>query len=568
MHADDKAHNVTMVVCMKDHEVFDVDAFNNATGNKLSLNLTSEGIVFEITKRLDGNGDNRATSTIYSKCWGNPWRVQTPTNIQWRCRGGNVQRQRMLPNIEDCEVSLEYWCLLPVLLPVSTRHCLVQWSGLWPNWVTGDAVHNVKQRTFRKGHNFQNLFHSDQVNYSQRIDPSCDRLTVATIHYNNKTWYNHFGVRHSLVSSNLKQHYFWHLSSDSKVSKTWNGRMGNAAEETHREKLTAGCVEQKTKNLFVRQSPMSIVWEGNKMKMLSDYDLKGPWEKRFWRRIARECNSLYRDIIGCTEQRLVTAIEERRIGDNFTIYEMIPSLPSMDYSHNPQMDIETFILAIGAHSSRPGSDSLSTPGCPVDGTEPRKTAPVVAVASQATSLMTTRSASLTWNYKWRKFGKPLTKWRRKLDTLEMVKEWGPMSMMRWWTWRTKWRAWTMNPGVRIVGTVAVLMPAEMSSSKWILFSRRYWVVSGTSSEFILIQLREFHVTPNHPLQMIPDLIFLFVIRLVELPLRTVGTLGGLSIAEPIWASYEGRKHNHDHKSEDPSYILNTNHRKTCLITDK
>ena len=93
---------------------------------------------------------------------------------------------------------------------------------------------------------------------------------------------------------------------------------------------------------------MSIVWKGNDLKMLSDNDLKGPWEKKFWRRIARECNSLYRDIIGCTEQRLVTAIDERRIGDNLTIYEMIPSLPSMDYSHNPQMDIENFILFIFA----------------------------------------------------------------------------------------------------------------------------------------------------------------------------------------------------------------------------
>ena len=41
-----------MVVCMRDHEVFDDGAFNNATGNNLSLNLTSEASSLKSLREL------------------------------------------------------------------------------------------------------------------------------------------------------------------------------------------------------------------------------------------------------------------------------------------------------------------------------------------------------------------------------------------------------------------------------------------------------------------------------------------------------------------------------------
>ena len=117
---------------------------------------------------------------------------------------------------------------------------------------------------------------------------------------------------------------------------------------TSREKLTADCVERKTNEIFRCRSPMSIVKEGNGMKILSIGDLENTSRKKYWRKIARECNNMYTNTTGCTEQRLVTAIDERRIGENFTIYEMVPSLPSMDYSNNPQMDIEDLLIFIGS----------------------------------------------------------------------------------------------------------------------------------------------------------------------------------------------------------------------------
>ena len=149
---------------------------------------------------------------------------------------------------------------------------------------------------------------------------------------------------------------------------------GNCSEGDSREKLTAECVQNRTRDAFVRQSPMSIVKTGNDMMMLSNSDLEKKSWKRHWRKIARECNNWHQNITGCTEQRLITAVDERRIGDNLTIYEMIPSLPSMEYSHNPQMDIENFILFIFAILSTGFGFALYT--ClPCRWDRTRKTAP-------------------------------------------------------------------------------------------------------------------------------------------------------------------------------------------------
>ena len=52
IYADYKTLNMTLVVCMRDHDVFDEGAINNATSNNLSLNLTSEASSLKSLREL------------------------------------------------------------------------------------------------------------------------------------------------------------------------------------------------------------------------------------------------------------------------------------------------------------------------------------------------------------------------------------------------------------------------------------------------------------------------------------------------------------------------------------
>ena len=62
-----------------------------------------------------------------------------------------------------------------------------------------------------------------------------------------------------------------------------------------------------------------------------------------------ECNKLVFEEMECDEHRLVSSIDERRQGDEFTIYELIPKEQHTRIEYTPSMDWETlveFILTV------------------------------------------------------------------------------------------------------------------------------------------------------------------------------------------------------------------------------
>ena len=107
--------------------------------------------------------------------------------------------------------------------------------------------------------------------------------------------------------------------------------MGNAAEENHERYWLLNALRTGLESPLAVSHRCQSSWKEDELKMLSNSDLKTRGRKRAWRQISRECNKLYMNITACTDERLITAVDERRIGDNLTIYEMIPPLPSMEY---------------------------------------------------------------------------------------------------------------------------------------------------------------------------------------------------------------------------------------------
>ena len=70
---------------------------------------------------------------------------------------------------------------------------------------------------------------------------------------NNKSWYNHFGVRYSLVSNDKLDH-IWHLSPRQQSVQNMERPYGKCSGGKSRELLTAECVENRTRISFGRQS--------------------------------------------------------------------------------------------------------------------------------------------------------------------------------------------------------------------------------------------------------------------------------------------------------------------------
>ena len=206
-YADDKAHNVTMIVCMRDHEVFDEGAFNNATFNNLSLDLTSE------ESSLKSLSDLMAMATTEQL-------LQFTPNVEEildACKlrqtlSGDVGLETF--NGKEC-----FRKLATVKFLSNTDVCFrfdfpYPQGIVWFNEVAFDPIESLVMRSitfnkklFDKVTTFKIFFTLERSTISRELirAVTADRGYDPT---NNKTWYNHFGVRHSLVSSNEKQIHF------------------------------------------------------------------------------------------------------------------------------------------------------------------------------------------------------------------------------------------------------------------------------------------------------------------------------------------------------------------------
>ena len=124
--------------------------------------------------------------------------------------------------------------------------------------------------------------------------------------------------------------------------------------------MFADCVSKQTYETFGRRSPMSFIRNGNDQTILSELDLKDEWKKNKWEKILRECHDKTEHIKECKDVRVVTSVDERLVGVNFTISELIPTDPSLEFTHDPEMDIPAFLILIATILSTGFGFSLYT----------------------------------------------------------------------------------------------------------------------------------------------------------------------------------------------------------------
>ena len=95
---------------------------------------------------------------------------------------------------------------------------------------------------------------------------------------------------------------------------------------------------------------MSFIIDGDDHKILSVSDFHDDWEMKAWKEIVNECHEVTNHIKECDDVRVVTTVDERLAGqgNNITLVELAPANASFEYIHDPKMDIETFLLLIGA----------------------------------------------------------------------------------------------------------------------------------------------------------------------------------------------------------------------------
>ena len=105
---------------------------------------------------------------------------------------------------------------------------------------------------------------------------------------------------------------------------------------------------------------MSIIGNGNDQTILSKSDLEDKRKKKKWEKILRECHDKSEHIKECNDVRVVTSVDERLVGDNFTISELIPTDPSLEFTHDPEMEIPAFLILIGTILSTAFGFSLYT----------------------------------------------------------------------------------------------------------------------------------------------------------------------------------------------------------------
>lgn len=112
-----------------------------------------------------------------------------------------------------------------------------------------------------------------------------------------------------------------------------------------KEEKISNCVADKFKTLMAdRLSSGTMHYETNQLnhRMISKSFLEENDDKqKEFVEVYDECNNLVSEEMECDEHRLVSSIDERRRGDGFTIYELIPKEQHTRIEYVPSMDWET-----------------------------------------------------------------------------------------------------------------------------------------------------------------------------------------------------------------------------------
>ena len=150
------------------------------------------------------------------------------------------------------------------------------------------------------------------------------------------------------------------LQVTEKNVKAWPHR--KCSEELSKENELAACLSRETNKNFQKHSPMSFIIDGDDHKILSVSDFHDDWEMKAWKNILNKCHEATDHIKECDDVRVVTTVDERLAGqgNNITLVELVPANLSFEYIHDPKMDIETFLLLIGAILSTGFGFSLYT----------------------------------------------------------------------------------------------------------------------------------------------------------------------------------------------------------------
>ena len=134
------------------------------------------------------------------------------------------------------------------------------------------------------------------------------------------------------------------------------------SEKLSKETELAACLSRETIGNFQKRSPMDLIHDGDNLKILSVSDINDKWEMKAWKKIVDKCHEMTDHIQECKDVRVVTTVDERLAGQDTTItlVELVPANESFEYINEPDMDIESFLLLIGAILSTGFGFSLYT----------------------------------------------------------------------------------------------------------------------------------------------------------------------------------------------------------------
>ena len=196
-----------MVVCMPDHKVFDAVAFNNATGNKLSLNLTSEASSLKSLHELMALATTaqllQFTPKVEEVLYECKLRQTSSEHVGLETFDGKGCSEHIIINkfLSNTDVCFRFRFPLPK-------------GSLLFNEVAFDPFESrvmrsitFNEKLFEKVTTFKIFF----TLFKSTVFRELIRAVTADRGYdpiNNKTSYNHFGVRYSLVSLIEKREYF------------------------------------------------------------------------------------------------------------------------------------------------------------------------------------------------------------------------------------------------------------------------------------------------------------------------------------------------------------------------
>ena len=288
--------------------------------------------------------------------------MSTPTKDAWVWRHGDIQRKAVQRLVRGDQVPVQHQLLPQVGLTSLERINRGNWRGVWSVRCRNHSVNHAEQHNIRESDHIQGFLHFGRRCRLQRTEGGShdwSRLWLQESQYVLQQLWDAV-PRGKLYKVPIRSQPPLILQVTETNVMTWPHR--TCSEKLSKEGELAKCLSKESIENFEKHSPMSLIPAGDDLKILSKSNLNETWEKKEWKRISTKCHEMTDHIKECNDVRVVTTVDERLAGQdsNLTLVELVPSNESFQYIHEPKMDIESFLLTMGAILSTGFGFSLYT----------------------------------------------------------------------------------------------------------------------------------------------------------------------------------------------------------------